>query len=603
VLKLGGFMTKAAGFILIIAIASSQIFAPFANAKSATKNADMIIYNGAIFTATEKNNDKTAIVINNGKIAYIGNDKTALLWAVKKTKKINAKGASIMPGIIDAHMHPQSGGLRMMMCNLNYEPLTMAQMNLKIQKCLDKEANAKPDDWLVVINWFEQEMLPRGFVPTFQDLAPIKTKRPIYIKNSFGHAALINQRGMEIIDLANQKERAGGIIVRDKNGIPTGRLEEAAKDIVADILPIPDEAKNLAAAKKAQLIMNAQGITSILDAYTDLETMGAYLTLQKSGQLKVRPHFAVLIDPDKEPNNDKSIAEVVRQRALFDQGVAQVSPNLLVHTAKMFLDGTVALPSMTGNMIEPYFENKGTQHEPIWKQGDNHGPKPYINQENLNDLVLKLADLGIDSHLHADGDGAVRLGLSAASALKIARPNSQARTAIAHAESVHKDDFGKFSQSGALPVLSFQWQKPAADTWEGTKDILGKARHDIFEPSGYLHEKGAKIVFGSDWPVDALNEWLALEVAITRRADLADRKKYPMRLGTDKGLSLETALRAMTINAAYSIHAEKYTGSLEIGKFGDVIVLDRNLFKTKPDDISKTLVKYTIVGGKVVYKK
>jgi predicted amidohydrolase YtcJ len=557
---------------------------------------DYVIYNGNVFTAASQKN-ATAVVVSDGLIKYVGSDKAALKLA-PKARKINASGNTIMPGLIDAHMHPQSGGLRMSGCSLNYLSLTMDEMNARIQKCLDEDKDAGPNDWLVVAAWYEQEMKPTGFVPSYKDFDALKTTRPIFIRNSFGHAAQLNRNAVELVNLKNQKERAGGIIVRDKDGNPTGRLEESARDIVFEILPPPTEKQNLVAAQTAIKAMNAQGITSIFDAYTDIETMTAYKTIHVMGQLTLRPHFAVLIDLDKEPSIDKNIAEVISQRKTFDQGAAKVKPSLSVHTAKIFMDGTNALPSLTGAMLEPYFEEKDGK----WVHGTNYGIKPYIDKDRLSEIIGKLSDLGIDSHIHTDGDNAVRTSLDATEQAMKTRPKFSTRTALAHCELVSPEDFGRFAKLNVLPVLSFQWQRPAADTWEGSKDVLGAKRFEIIEPAGYLHNAGAKIVFGSDWPVDPLDEWLALQIGVTRKALPEDRTKYPERLGKDPGLSLDTALKAMTINAAYSLHSEKYTGSLEKGKFADIIVLDRDILKTKVDEISKTKVKMTMVGGKVVYE-
>ncbi|WP_240007361.1 amidohydrolase [Pseudaquidulcibacter saccharophilus] len=562
---------------------------------------DYVLYNGKVFTATDQTK-ATAIVVSDGIIKYVGNDKAALKL-LPKAKKINAAGNTIMPGLIDAHMHPQSGGLRMSGCSLNYLSLTMDEMNARIQKCLDEDKDAGPNDWLVVAAWFEQEMKPTGFVPNYKDFDALKTTRPIFIRNSFGHAAQLNRKAVELIDLKNQKERAGGMIVRDKDGNPTGRLEEAARDIVFEILPPPTEKQNLVAAQTAIKAMNAQGITSIFDAYTDIETMTAYQTIQKAGELTLRPHFAVLVDLDKEPNMDKAVDEVLRERKMFDQGKAKVQPSLSVHSAKIFLDGTNALPSLTGAMLEPYFEEKDGK----WVQGANYGVKPYIETEKLSELMLKLTNAGIDTHIHTDGDRAVRVALDATEKMqenfrKQGKGDPMVRTALAHCELVAPEDFGRFKKLGVLPVLSFQWERPAADTWEGSKDVFGPKRFALIEPAGYLHDAGAKIVYGSDWPVDPLDEWLAIQIGVTRMALPEDRAKYPERLGKDPGLSLDSALKAITINAAYSLHSEKYTGSLEKGKYADIIVLDRDLFKTKADEISKTKVKMTFVGGKLVYE-
>lgn len=582
--------------ILILALAI--LFFNFLN----TKN-KYLFYNGNIFTAADTIISNEAVLVENGKIVFVGKEAIAKKRAGLFVRKINLNGNTLMPGLVDAHMHPQSAGLKMLMCNLNYEPLTIEQMNSKIQKCLDREANAKPDDWLVIINWFEQEMLPKGYIPTFRDFESLNTKRPIYVKNSFGHAGLLNKRGMEIVNLKSQKEREGGKIVRDKNGEPTGRLEDAARDIISEILPQPSAQENLLAAERAQKHMNQQGVTTILDAYTDIETMQAYKSLYTDEKLSLRPHFAVLIDPAKETDNSKSIAELIRQKQMFDQGAPKPEPSLSVHTAKIFLDGTVALPSKTGNLLEPYWENHGTEKTPHWQPSNDNGPDIYVSKEALIELMLGLNDLGIDSHMHADGDGAVNFALNAIEEAQKQRPNFKTRPAIAHCELVSPNDYSRFAKLNALPVLSFQWGKPAADTWEGSKDILGPKRHAVFEPQGLLHNAGAKIVFGSDWPVDPLNQWLALQVAITRQAIGEDKSKYPMRLGVDPALKLNDALKAMTINAAYSLHMESYIGSIEVGKFADLIILDRNIFKTPPTEIANTKVRLTMLGGKIIYKE
>lgn len=571
-------------------------------AKPKTEFADTIYINGKIYTSADSET-VSAFAIKDGKFLYVGDNAGAQKLKGKTTTEIDMKGNFAMPGIIDGHMHPQSAGLKMRMCSLNYEALTMPQMLERIQACLDKEKDKKPNDWLVVINWFEQGMLPSGFSPNYKDLEGLKTDRPVYVKNSFGHAAILNKKGMDLVDLQNQKDRAGGIIVKDKEGKVTGRLEDAARDIVSEKLPKPDEAENLAAASDAIAAMNAQGITTILDAYTDIETMASYKAIKDQGKLTLRPHFAVLIDPDLQPDNQKAIDDLLMQRKQFNEEDKNTDAVLKVHTAKMFLDGVIPTPSLTGFMHEPYFENFGTKEKPEWLPGTSTGVKPYIDLPKLTDLTVKLSDAGIDTHIHADGDGAVKLALDAHEAMKKQRPDSKVKTAIAHAELVDPDDFARFGKLGVYPVLSFQWGKPAADTIDGAKDVLGPYRHAIIEPQGLLKLYGADIVFGSDWPVDPLDEFLALQVALTRRAMGEDAKKFPGRLGIDPGLDIRTAINAMTINGATALGEQTKIGSIEKGKFADFIVLDKNLLTANPETISQTKVLWTVLAGKIVYQK
>ena len=150
-------------------------------------------------------------------------------------------------------------------------------------------------------------------------------------------------------------------------------------------------------------------------------------------------------------------------------------------------------------------------------------------------------------------------------------------------------------------MLSFQWEKPAGDTL-GLRNYFGPARMKILEPAGLLAAAGARIAYGSDWPVDKLDEWFALKVSVTRTNSPDAPAEYRGRLGDDPGLSPQAVLRAITINAAYELHQDDITGSLEVGKFADLIVLDRNPLKIPGEEIANTQVLETVVGGNVIYQ-
>jgi hypothetical protein len=205
--------------------------------------------------------------------------------------------------------------------------------------------------------------------------------------------------------------------------------------------------------------------------------------------------------------------------------------------------------------------------------------------------------------MHADGDRAVHEALDAIEAMRKEFPESAIRAAIAHDEIVTPSDFPRYAQLGAIPVLSFQWEKPAADTLDGSQDYMGPARFKYFEPAGYLAAAGARIAYGSDWPVDRLDEWFALKVGVTRENDPDAGPKYAGRLSTDVGLTVPAVIRAITANAAYELHAERDVGSLEVGKLADLIVIDRNLLKTSPRQIADVKVLLTVVGGRTVYQR
>ncbi len=245
--------------------------------------------------------------------------------------------------------------------------------------------------------------------------------------------------------------------------------------------------------------------------------------------------------------------------------------------------------------------NRGTAQSPNFEPAARREPDVYFPVPILTEILIGLGRNNIDPHLHTDGDWAVRAGLDAVQALRAALPGRDVRPAFAHCELVDPADYPRFAQLNVIPVLSFQWEKPASDTVEGVGDSLGARRAALVEPAGWLAQKGARIAYGSDWPVDPLDEWFALQVGVTRKARSDAPPQYSGRLGKDPGLSQAQVIQAITLNAAYELHEERYIGSLEVGEFADLIILDRDVATLSPERISGTRVLRTVVGGRVVY--
>jgi predicted amidohydrolase YtcJ len=217
----------------------------------------------------------------------------------------------------------------------------------------------------------------------------------------------------------------------------------------------------------------------------------------------------------------------------------------------------------------------------------------------MRDLLVRLTEAGFTPQVHAIGDRAVRATLDDYAAVR-KRVGKQPRLSIAHAELVDPADYGRFKALDVMPVMSFQWGKPGPDSIEGAKAFMGPSRFDRMEPEGRLQDAGARIAFGSDWPVDALNEFFALEVGVTRTNDPASG--YKGRLNSDPGLARDEAFRAITTNSAYQMGTERLTGSLERGKLADYIVLARDPMKVRAAAIGDTKVLRTVVGGRTVYR-
>ncbi|MYN26516.1 amidohydrolase [Duganella levis] len=572
-------------------------------AYAADKPADTVYRNGYVYTVDAKDSVQQALAVRGGRIVYVGDNDGAKALTGKKTEVIDLQGRMLMPGLIDGHMHPQSGGSRLLNCSLNYEPLTVAQFQSRIQACLDRDKKSGPERWMIVVNWFQQGMLPDGVDTAAATLDALKTERPIIVRSSFGHSALLNTKGIQTAKITRDTpDPAGGKITRDAKGNATGLLEDAAQDLAMNLLPPLTVAENLAASKAALAAMRQQGITTFLDAYTDPETMTAFTDLQKQGKLTARAHFAVLIDLDKGATPQSAVAELLKQQKQFDQGPTKVAPSMQVRHAKLFMDGVISAPAFTGAMIEPYLTNKGTPEKPDWQPGPHNGPPSYFTPEALRTTLKELARAHIDPHIHVDGDRAVRESLDAIEDLRATPEGKRVRPALAHDEIVDPADYPRFAQLDVTPVLSFQWGKPAPDTLGALKDYMGPRRYAVVEPQALLLNAGARIAYGSDWPVDPLDEWFALKVGVTRTAAPDAGKEYAGRLTAQPGMPRAEVLRAITLNAAYTLRQEKESGSLEVGKLADMIVLDRNFFTIPAEDIANIKVLLTVVGGKIVYQ-
>jgi predicted amidohydrolase YtcJ len=585
----------AAGVLLLLTVASGQA------AESPSGRADRVYFNGIIFTADAGSSGATALAIRDGRILYVGSDAALARYIGPTTVKVDLQHRFLMPGLVDGHMHPLEAGATLLKCNLNYASLTVAELQQGVQACVEQTRAAEPEGWLEVVGWFQESMLPAGVKTSRATLDALHTKRPIIVRSSFGHTVLANSRALTLARItAATPDPVGGKIWRDAAGEPTGLLEDAAHHGFDSLLPQPTAAQNVEAAAKALEAMKRQGVTSFLDASAEPENLVAFASLRKSGRLTARAHFAPVIAPSEVGNLTAAVARVVATRKEFDEGSIARAPGITVHNAKLFLDGVISAPAFTGTMLEPYRRNAGTADKPQWVAGTSRGPDVYFPADALATVLTALGRAGIDPHMHADGDGAVRAGLDGVAALRKALPAADIRPAIAHNEIVAPADFKRYKALNVIPVLSFQWEKPAGDTL-GVKDYFGPERMKILEPAGFLAEAGARIAFGSDWPVDALDQWFAFKVGVTRTNAPEAPAEYRGRLGDDPGLSRETVLRAATINAAYELHQDDAIGSLEAGKLADLIVLDRNPLTVPAAEIAKTKVLETVVGGAVVY--
>ncbi|MNZ45631.1 N-substituted formamide deformylase precursor [compost metagenome] len=439
-------------------------------------------------------------------------------------------------------------------------------------------------------------------------LDALKTDRPIQVRSTDFHTVLTNSRGLALAGINKDTVNPGdGKYARDSAGNPTGICEDGAAEAMAAVVPPATDAEKLNQARAALDALRQQGITSFFDALSGPENAKAFSALQQSGELTARALLAIKLDPAAASADPaKTIAEAKALASTFDQGEAKVAPGVNMRHVKLFMDGIINAPADTGALLTPYLHNAGTDKAPQWTPGKNLG-ELYFPAQVLNPLLLQAVQAGLDPHLHATGERAVRDALNSIEYVRRQLPGNGFRPAITHAETVDPADYGRFKALDVTANMSFQWAQQAPSTVDGTNEHLGAERFARMEPSGSISRAGGRVAYGSDWPVDPLDEFLALKIGVTRSGDPLNPHsygpKYAGRLNDDPALTRAEVLRSITLNAAEQLRLEAVVGSLEVGKFADLIVLDKNFMQAPEEELARNSVLLTLVGGKVVWAK
>jgi predicted amidohydrolase YtcJ len=595
-------------FIAVAGATAVSCVALVACQSQGSTSADMVMRNGYVYTVDGKESVQQAVAVKDGKIVYVGSDEGVAGYIGQQTQLIDLAGRMLMPGFIDAHMHPGDGGRAMTLCDLKYQTMTRKVFQESIQACLDADKDKGPDVWLEVGSWDRMGMTGLDGDADKSTLDALKTRRPIQVRSTDFHTVLVNSRGLAVAGIDKRTANPGdGKYVRDSAGNPTGICEDGAADAMAAVVPPATDAEKLNQSRAALDAMRQQGITSFFDAMSGPENAKAFTALAQSGELTARALLAIKLDPAAATADpDKTIAEAKALASTYDQGEAKVAPGVSMRHVKLFMDGIINAPADTGAMLTPYLHNAGTEKAPKWTPGNNHG-ELYFPPKVLDPLLLKAVQAGFDPHLHATGDRAVRDSLNGIEYVRQQLPGNPFRPAITHAESVDPADYGRFKALDVTANMSFQWAQQAPSTVDGTHEHLGAERFSRMEPSGSIARAGGRVAYGSDWPVDPLDEFLALKIGVTRAGDPQNPHsygaKYAGRLNGDPALSRAEVLRTITLNAAEQLRLEKVTGSVEVGKFADLIVLDKNFMQVPEEELGRNQVLLTLVGGKVVWAK
>ena len=543
----------------------------------ALSNAELIIVSDQIYTVEPPELIDGAVVIKDGRIVLVGKESDAMTYKSDSTRIINARGSFVMPGLIEGHGH--YGGLGNGLYNLNLlDTKSWAEVKNRVA---EKVAKEKKGAWIVGRGWHQEKWsdAPQKSVdgyPSHEELSVLSPDNPVMLIHASGHGLMANEAAMQTAGVGREtKDVSGGRIIRDLDKNPIGIFEENAMDLIKlthekweenqDKKEL--EEKWLKSVELAQQECLKYGITSFQDAGSNIETIGKYKKLAEAGKLRHRLS-AMLYEPDSTLD--------LTGFPIYNAG----SGFFKCQAIKAYIDG--ALGSYGAWLLESYSDKEN-----------------FFGQNTMELSVLeKQAKMALEKEMqynvHAIGDRANREVLNIFE--KVLPKDNYARWRIEHAQHIHPDDIPRFKELGV--IASMQAIHCTSDA-PFVEKRLGKTRA---KSGAYvwksLLKSGAVVCNGTDVPVEKINPFENFYATVTRKRIDGGEAFYP-----EQKLSRKEAIHSMTMACAYANFADDVMGSLEIMKYGDVVILNNNLLTCSEEEILETEVLYTIVGGEVVYEK
>jgi len=546
-----------------------------------TSDTPLVLTGGTIHLDAERS--VSALALRGDRVLAAGTPEQVLAIVGPQHRRTDLDGRTVVPGFIDAHVHPVPAGQGLLQCGLDD-----ARDAADALDRIGRYAEANPDlPWIVGRGW-SMEWFPGGN-PARHELDKVVPDRPAFLVNRDGHGAWVNSATLQLAGVdAGTADPADGRIEREPDGSPQGTLHEGAMDLVTPHHPTIGAAEVDAALAAGQQHLHSLGITgwqdAIIGAYASLsDPTDGYLRAVTNGSLTARVVGALWWD---RARGLEQIDDLQRRRV--DVQAPGGSGSFRTSTVKMMLDGVAE--NFTADMLEPYLDSCGC---PTANSGLTH-----VDPEILQEAVVRLDALGFQVHFHALGDGAVRQGLDAVAAARRANGTTDNRHHLAHLQVVHDDDIPRFAALGAAANIQALWAAHERQMDELTIPFLGTERAKRQYPFAGLLGAGARLCAGSDWPVSSAAPLDAMHVAVNRRSPgTSDGPRFL----PEQALTARQFLAAYTAGSAWINHAEAETGTLDVGKLADLAVLDADPLAVEPDRIGDIKVTATYVAGREVF--
>ena len=546
---------------------------------STTQDAELLMLNGKVYTVNHEQSWAEAIAITDGRIIWVGNSEEANQWQGEGTRTIDLGGKMVLPGFQDIHIHPVHSGVSYQQCAL-FDVEGVELLQERIKQCAESE----PGEWIRGGGWLVTNFAPSG-LPDKKLLDEIVPDRPVALKSSDGHSMWVNSLALELAGIhADTQDPAGGRIDRYPNSTePSGSLQEtSAMNLVHIVEPELTQKELEAGLAYSRDHLHSLGITAVQDAMLKLTPgdayfgLPAYLALEERGELNLHVINAMYWQ------NDISLEE---QLPAFLKARDESTPYIHNTAIKIWQDGVIE--TETAALLEPYLN-----------RGDQCVGELLNEPAVLNEAVTALDAAGFQIHFHAIGDRAIRSAFDSIQAAREANGKHDNRHHISHIQLFSPEDIPRFAELDVVANFQPLWAIEDGYITDLTIPRIGEERGKFLYPIGSVQRTGARVAFGSDWYVTSANPLDGIEAAVTR---LDPDGKTDEPLGENEEINLAQAIENYTLNSAYVNFLDVDTGSIEIGKLADIIVLDRNLFDVPASEINQVRVIATLFRGELVF--
>ena len=530
-----------------------------------TNEVTLAIVNARVWTANPKLPWASGIAVSGDRIVAVGSSAeiSKLAKTSDSARVIDAAGALVTPGFIDSHVHFVDGGFRLASVQLR-DAKTKEEFVSRIR---DFAATLEPGTWITGGDWDHTHW--GGELPSRTWIDSVTQRNPVWVSRLDGHMALANTLALNAGKVTREtRDVEGGTIVRDAAGEPTGILKDNAQSYVNSAEPPRSQAMNDRALAAAMKHVAEQGVTSVHDmgSFADLAT---FERAREAGSLSTRIY---------------AVTPIAQWEMLRDTVAAKGRGDywLRIGGLKGFVDGS--LGSHTAAMLEAFTDTPTDSGFLVETEAD------------LYKWTSSADKAGLQLLIHAIGDRAIRTQLDIFERVANENGPRDRRFRIEHAQHIHPADIPRFAKLGVIPSMQ---PYHAIDDGRWATGVIGPERSRTTYAFKSLLDSGARIAFGSDWFVAPPTPLEGIYGAVTRRT-LDDRN--PGGWVPEQKITVEQALRAYTIDAAYASFEESVKGSIERGKLADIVIIDRDITTIPPETIREARITKTIVGGRVVFE-